>query len=124
VARGFAGGQEALPRQPRADAVGAEQCVEAAPRAHLAAAEGDVDLARAAVAAARPLDRVHEARQGALDADAQRPTERPLERARVRRDLAPDRDDDVLREVRQRGTQGLRQLGRQVRGHLLARGYR
>ena len=43
----LAGGDEALPRQPRADAVGLLERVEAAALTHLAATEEHVDLARA-----------------------------------------------------------------------------
>src|SRR5919108_2674325 len=124
VAGSLAGGEEALPGQAGPDAVGAQQRVEAAAGAHLAAAERDVDLARAAVVLVRTLDRVHEARQRALDADPKGAAERALERTRVGRDLAPDGHDDVLREIGQRRAQRLGQLGRQIRGHLLARGYR
>jgi hypothetical protein len=99
----LAGGQEALPREARADAVGAEQRVEAAAGAHLAAAERDVDLAHAAVARRGVLDAVDEARERPLDADAQGAPEGTLERARVVGHVAADRDDDVLGEVGERG---------------------
>ena len=64
----LAGGDETLPGQPRAEAIGAQEGVEAAPGAHLAAAQRDVDLARAAVPGGGVLDVVDEARQRALDA--------------------------------------------------------
>ena len=117
MAGGLAGGHEVLPGQARAEAVGAQQRVEAAPGAHLAAAERDVDLACAAVAGRRVLDAVDEARQRALDADPQRATERSLQRARVVGDLAADGGDHLLRELRQRRAQGGRERGRQIVGH-------
>ena len=119
VPGGLAGGHEALPGQARADAVRAEQRVEAAPGAHLAAPEGDVDLARAAVARRGVLDAVDEARERPLDADAERAPEGALERPRVVGHLAADRGDDVLREVGQRRAQGRRERWGEVVRHVL-----
>ena len=85
VARRLAGGDEALPGQPRAEAVGAEERVEAAPAAELGAPELDVQAARVGVLLRRVLDAVDEPRERRADADAQRAPERPLERtARTR----------------------------------------
>ena len=108
----LARGHEVLPGQPCADAICAQQRVEAAPGAHLTAAERDVDLAGSAVARTGGLDPVDEARERALDADAKGAAERALERARVVRHVAADGGDDVLRQIRQAGAQGRGQLGR------------
>ena len=113
----LAGGDEALPRQARAEAVGAQQRIEAAPAAHLAAPERDIDLAGSAVARGGILDAVDEARERALDADAQRAAEGPLERPRVVGHLAADGLDDVLGEVGEHRPQSGGELGWEVLRH-------
>ena len=69
---------EPPPRDPSADAVGAEQRLEAPPRAHLAAAERRVDVRARDVTA--DLDLGQEVTQRLLDALPDTVPERPLER--------------------------------------------
>jgi hypothetical protein len=105
VAGRLTGRHEALPRQPRAEPVGAQQRVEAAPAAELGAAELDVQRPRIRVLARRVPDAVHEARERGAHAGAQRAAERALDRLGVRGHLRPDRRDDRVGQVRQRRAQ-------------------
>jgi hypothetical protein len=118
VARRLAGGHEPLPRQPRAEAVGAQERVEAAAAAELGPPELDVQAARVGVLVRRVLDAVDEPGERRSDAHAERPAERALERTRVRGDLLADGDDDGVGELGQRRAERCGERAGELGGHL------
>src|SRR6185503_7403799 len=118
MARRLAGGDEPLPRKPRAEAVGAQQRVEAAPAAELGPPELDVQAARVGVLVRRVLDAVDEPGERRPDAHAQGAAERALEGARVRGDLLADGDDDGVGELGQRRAERRGERAGQLDGHL------
>ena len=82
---------EALPGQPRAEPVGAQERVERATGAQLPAAEPGVEaLGGGLVCAACALELVEEAGERTLDPVTERPAPRPVERPCVPGDLAAD----------------------------------
>ena len=98
---GDAGLDEAPPGEPRADAVGGEQRVEAAAGVELAAAEVRRRCrARSPASAARVGDQVDEAAERDLDAEPHDLAELALHRARVVGHLARDRGDRSRRPGR------------------------
>ncbi len=107
---------EALPGQPRAEAVGAQERVEGAARAELAAAQADVDLAGRVLRPRLTAELVDEALQGELHPRPQPLAEGAVEGAGVVRHLAPDGGDRVPRQLGEDGPQRGRERRRQV-GH-------
>jgi hypothetical protein len=101
-----AGLHEPPPCEPRADAVGGQQRVEAAAGVVLPAAQVDVDRAGGADVRGRVLDELEEALEGDLDPAPDLDAERAFHSARIIRDLGGDRGDHLVGEPGEHGPQG------------------
>ena len=111
--RARGGGRQAPPGDPGADAVGRLEGVERAALPQLPGAERRVHLAAGTAFPGRASDQFDELPQRLGYAGAHALPERPLQRARVVRDLERDRGEDLVSGRLELGLDQIGDLGRQ-----------